>query len=125
GQGSLSAGPATCTAGPSGSTPGVGYWATDTNTLYVCNPTNVWTAYYTPYIYPFPLDANGFPNPSATTNPTPVPGDLNLDHIVNSLDYSIMNSHWFQNYASADIVVDGLVNTLDFAVLKSNWGRTW
>jgi hypothetical protein len=38
-----------------GSAPGVGYWATDKNMLYVCNPTNTWTAYYTPYTYPHPL----------------------------------------------------------------------
>jgi hypothetical protein len=59
GQGLLSARPATCTAGTDpqthGGAPGVGYWATDTNTLYVCNPTNTWTAYYTPYTYPHPL----------------------------------------------------------------------
>jgi hypothetical protein len=59
GQGLLSARPSTCTAGTdpmtSGSAPGVGYWATDTNTLYVCNPTNTWTVYYTPYTYPHPL----------------------------------------------------------------------
>ena len=55
GQGLLSARPSTCTAGPGGNTPGVGYWATDTNTLYVCNPTNAWTVYYTPYTYPHPL----------------------------------------------------------------------
>ena len=55
GQGLLSARPSTCTAGPGGNTPGVGYWATDQNTLYVCNPTNTWTAYYTPYTYPHPL----------------------------------------------------------------------
>ena len=55
GQGLLSARPSNCTAGPGGNTAGVGYWATDTNTLYVCNPTNTWTVYYTPYIYPHPL----------------------------------------------------------------------
>jgi hypothetical protein len=63
GQGLLSARPATCTAGTdpltSGNAPGVGYWATDTNTLYVCNPTNTWTVYYTPYTYPHPLVAGG------------------------------------------------------------------
>jgi len=59
GQGLLSARPSTCTGGTdpmtSGAAPGVGYWATDTNTLYVCNPTNTWTPYYTPYSYPHPL----------------------------------------------------------------------
>ena len=55
GQGALSARPSTCSAGPGGNAPGVGYWATDTNTLYVCNPTNNWKAYYTPLTYPHPL----------------------------------------------------------------------
>jgi hypothetical protein len=54
GQGLVSARPSTCTAG-AGSTPGVGYWATDQNSLYVCTASNTWTAYYTPYTYPHPL----------------------------------------------------------------------
>lgn len=52
---------------------------------------------------------------SATTfSGIPVPGDINMDHIVNALDYSIMNTHWFQNYPPADLNSDGLVNSLDF-----------
>lgn len=72
GQGLAAARPSTCTAGPGGNTPGVGYWATDTNTLYVCNPTNTWTVYYTPYTYPHPLTgtAQQQPGPSAPTNLT-------------------------------------------------------
>ena len=58
GTGLLSARPATCTAGLGGNTPGVGYFATDTSTLYVCNPANTWSAYYTPYTYPHPLTLN-------------------------------------------------------------------
>lgn len=50
GYGLLSARPSTCT-------PFVGYWATDTNTLYQCATTNAWTTYYTPYTYPHPLDS--------------------------------------------------------------------
>lgn len=65
GQGLLAARPGTCTAGPGGNTPGVGYWATDTNTLYVCNPTNTWTAYYTPFTYPHPLNVNTTIAPSS------------------------------------------------------------
>jgi hypothetical protein len=55
GSGPLSARPSTCTAGPGGNTWGVGYWATDTQAFYVCNPTNTWTKYYAPYSYPHPL----------------------------------------------------------------------
>jgi len=40
--------PITCTVG-------VGYWATDEKVLYRCTETNVWTTYYTPYVYPHPL----------------------------------------------------------------------
>ena len=38
-----------------GISPGVGYWATDQNKLYICTATNTWTAYYTPYQSPHPL----------------------------------------------------------------------
>ena len=58
GSGLLSARPGTCTAG-------VGYWATDTTTLYTCNPGgNAWSAYYTPYTYPHPLDSSTASTPA-------------------------------------------------------------
>jgi hypothetical protein len=75
GSGLLSARPASCTTNtaeyPTGNHPGVGYWATDTNTLYVCTATNTWTAYYMPYTYPHPLTTSsgnvGGTAPSAPT----------------------------------------------------------
>lgn len=70
GVGSFSNRPANCTAGPGGNTNGVAYWATDTNTLYVCNPTNTWTAYYTPYAYPHPISISAGPGPNPPTNLT-------------------------------------------------------
>lgn len=62
GWGVLASRPSTCTAGPGGTydtsptgSYGVGYFATDTNTLYVCTATNTWTAIYQPYPWPHPL----------------------------------------------------------------------
>jgi hypothetical protein len=48
GSGLFSARPAACT-------PLVGYWATDTQKLYLCTTLNTWTTFYTPYTYPHPL----------------------------------------------------------------------
>jgi hypothetical protein len=59
GHGTLAQRPVSCTtnpiAYPPGNSPGVGYWATDNSTLYVCTATSTWTAYYSPYTYPHPL----------------------------------------------------------------------
>lgn len=54
GWGTLANRPTTCTTG-SESGGGVGYWATDTSTLYRCSATNTWTTQYQPYTYPHPL----------------------------------------------------------------------
>jgi hypothetical protein len=60
GMGTLASIPSTCT-------PQVAYWATDqgswnqsgngqgSGVLYQCSATNTWTAYYTPYTYPYSL----------------------------------------------------------------------
>jgi len=66
--------PSTCTAGPGGTydtspvgSYGVAYFATDStggltaNTLYVCTAANTWTAIYTPYTFPHPLDTGPLP----------------------------------------------------------------
>lgn len=39
----------------SGLTPGVGYWETDTETLFVATGPTTWSSYYTPFTYPHPL----------------------------------------------------------------------
>ncbi|MDD5012396.1 MAG: hypothetical protein PHQ66_01995 [Candidatus Nanoarchaeia archaeon] len=48
GMGLRSARPATCTTG-------VGYFATDENTLYTCTSTNTWNLHYAPFPYPHPI----------------------------------------------------------------------
>jgi hypothetical protein len=42
---------------PTNCTKGVAYWRTDQGKLYQCSSTNTWTAYYTPYTYPHPLQS--------------------------------------------------------------------
>jgi hypothetical protein len=76
GYGTLAQRPSACTAGPGGTygqsptgSYGVAYFATDTNTLYVCTATNSWTAVYTPYTYPHPL-ATGESSSDAPHPPT-------------------------------------------------------
>lgn len=60
--------PATCTA--NGNT---FYGTTDTDKLYKCTATNVWTVYYQPYPYPHPLRAGSSPS---VTVPPPAPTNL-------------------------------------------------
>jgi hypothetical protein len=56
---------------------------------------------------------------------TPVVGDINQDHIVNSIDYSILNSKWFTSDTDSDLNHDGLVNAIDYSILNANWFKTW
>jgi hypothetical protein len=55
--------PGTCTADNNT------YWgATDTDVLYKCTTTNVWTAFFTPFAYPHPLRAGVTAPPAAPSN---------------------------------------------------------
>ena len=53
-----------------------------------------------------------------------IQGDFNGDGIVNSVDWSIMNTKWFTADAFLDINRDGLVNSIDFSILNLNWFKT-
>lgn len=65
GFGTLANRPTTCTTGAE-TGGGVGYWATDTNTLYRCSATNTWSTQYTAYTYPHPLVTASAGSSSAT-----------------------------------------------------------
>jgi hypothetical protein len=76
GFGLLSARPATCTPGPGGTygasptgSYGVAYFATDTQTLYVCDgaPANHWATVYQPAVYPHPLVSGATLTSTTTT----------------------------------------------------------
>mgnify|MGYP001562802268 CR=1 FL=1 len=56
--------------------------------------------------------------------PSLLAGDLNSDGVVNSLDWSIMDTQWSRMFSSADINKDGKVNTLDWGYIRKNWLQT-
>lgn len=64
GQGLAASRPSTCS-------PTVGWWGTDTQTLYLCTSTNNWVAGYKPYTYPHPLVTG-----QTTQNPPAPPTNL-------------------------------------------------
>ena len=65
------------------------------------------------------------PPPPSTEEPQPLRGDINLDHIVNSVDYSLLNADWYSSNSRSDLNRDGLVNSVDYSIMNSNWLRTW
>jgi hypothetical protein len=98
GVGLLSARPATCTLG-------VGYWTTDTRTLYKCTASNTWETYYTPYTYPHPL-----------RNEAVLEGDVNSDGLVDMADIEACVGHILGRQdkgEAADVNKDGDVDVLD------------
>ena len=73
---------------------------------------------------------------SPPTNPTATPtpgnenererlkkGDLNLDGVVNSIDWSIMKSHFFSsaNLRDGDLNEDGTINSVDWSIMKNHF----
>lgn len=76
---------------------------------------------------PLCLAGGSVPTPPPPPPPTNgvILGDINLDHIVNSLDWSLMSANWLTNNSASDINKDGLVNSLDFSTMSSNWLKTW
>jgi hypothetical protein len=48
-------------------------------------------------------------------------GDTNQDNIVNSVDYSLLNSRWFSADLTTDLNRDGVVNSIDFSFMNQHW----
>ena len=63
-------------------------------------------------------------NGITVTAPQLLSGDLNDDNLINSIDWSVMNTNWFTADPVADINLDTLVNSLDFSFLNKNWGTS-
>jgi len=63
-----------------------------------------------------------------------IPGDVNVDGIVNILDAAQISAHWYTPPAppgplgydpDVDINNDGKINILDAAVVNANWQKSW
>jgi hypothetical protein len=58
----------------------------------------------------------------------PIPGDANLDYVVNDLDAAIMAAHWQMTsgaiWECGDFNGDGAVNDLDASILVQHWHET-
>ena len=57
-----------------------------------------------------------------TPSPTTLIGNLNGDRTVNGADWTIMAEVWFPASQPSDINLDGVVNSIDFSLLNANWG---
>ena len=51
-------------------------------------------------------------------------GDLSGDGVINSIDWSIMDTQWAKMFSSADINRDGRVNSIDLGYIRKNWLQT-
>lgn len=56
--------------------------------------------------------------------PSLLAGDLNGDGVINSIDWSIMDTQWAKTSSFADINKDRMVNSLDWGYIRKNWMQT-
>jgi hypothetical protein len=61
--------------------------------------------------------------------PPLIPGDANLDNVVNDEDASILAAHWQQSgegvgWGDGDFNDDGIVNNEDASILAAHWQET-
>jgi hypothetical protein len=107
----------------------------DTISPYSYTWSGVVTGSYTLYAKAYDTKgAIGFSNTinitvNSTVTPPPPPtttlvGDINKDGIVNSLDWSVMNSKWLTTDTNSDLNKDGIVNSIDYSLLNANWFKT-
>ena len=100
--------------------------STATDSTYTTGSPGIgWTWYsYTPTIDDWEGGNISTPAPAPAPAPAPVVGDFDGNGLVNSLDWSFMNSKWFTADATADLNRDGVVNSIDFSILNRNWLKT-
>jgi hypothetical protein len=64
--------------------------------------------------------------PDYTPPPDPIPGDANLNDVVDDADASILAAHWQQpgGWGEGDFNNDGIVNDQDASILAAHWLQT-
>lgn len=114
GRGTVSQKPPNCSnADFPGSFPGPAYYATDTTTLYRCTAANTWTAYYTPFTYPHPLQGAGG-TPGASLSPTTIAFGVDVISVPSGSQTVTLT-----NTGTASLTVTGInfvgTNAVDFS----------
>ena len=129
------AGAGSCTAGvgsgtlgqiPSNCTAGVSYWATDTNGLYKCVSTNVWSWYYSPLTYPHPV-IGSLPVNNYSTNFPNVENPIS-ERSVWTGGQDAGGNEWGNMQVGSANFAYGVTEPTSFgdptAILKGTWGAT-
>ena len=60
---------------------------------------------------------------ATTDTPNTIPGDANLDHVVDEDDAAILAAHWLSSgvWVTGDFNGDGFVDDADATIMASNW----
>jgi|GEM_PF-2812973 len=53
--------------------------------------------------------------------PKLIAGDVNGDGVINSIDWSLINTRWFKRDYNYDINGDRIINSIDWSFIKKNW----
>lgn len=134
GVGTLANRPSTCTANVNGyiatdqgswNTSGSGSPGNTTQgVLYKCTATNTWTLYYTPFTYPYPLTAAGFPNPTQTNCSSPSklaftsqPANAGINSSLGTVSVSVEDS--------SGVVCSSGTDSTDSITLSKDGSATW
>jgi hypothetical protein len=85
-------------------------------------------SYFIPPDYMDAVRVSSYPWINSCLGAQPIQGDANLDHLVDSQDFTILKANFGvspSDWGMGDFNNDGLVDGQDFTFLKNNFGKVW